>query len=39
MEQADLERAVSAILFAAGESVGAARMAQAIGCGEKEVGS
>lgn len=37
MEQTDLERAVTAILFAAGESVGAARMAQAIGCGEKEV--
>lgn len=37
MEQTDLERAILAILFAAGEPVGAARMAMAAECGEAEV--
>ncbi len=37
MEQTDLERAVLAILFAAGEAVEGKRMAQAIGCEEAEV--
>lgn len=37
MELTDVERAVTAILFAAGECVEARRMATAIGCGEEEV--
>ncbi len=37
MEQTDLERSILAILFAAGEGVGVARMAQAIGCGASEI--
>ncbi len=37
MEMTDLERAILAILFAAGEPVGAARMAAAIECGEAEI--
>ena len=32
MEQSDLQRGVSAILFAAGEPVGAERLADALGC-------
>ncbi len=37
MEQTELERAIFAILFAAGEPVGAARIAQAVPCTEDEV--
>jgi len=37
VEKTDLERAIFAILFAAGEPVGAARIAQAVPCGEDEV--
>ncbi len=37
MEQTELERAIFAILFAAGEQVGAARIAQAVPCAEDEV--
>lgn len=37
MEQTDLERAIAAILFAAGECVGADRIAGAIGCSAEAV--
>ena len=37
MEQTDIQRAIAAILFAAGECVGAQRMAQAIGCETEQI--
>ena len=37
MEQSELERAITAILFAAGEYVDAKRMAEAVGCGVDEI--
>ena len=37
MEQTELERAIEAILFAAGEWVSAGRMAAAVGCSAEEV--
>ena len=37
MERSELQRAVEAILFAAGEPVSAARMAEAIGCDSADV--
>lgn len=37
MEKTELERAIFAILFAAGEPVGASRIAQAVPCAEDEV--
>ena len=37
MDNSDLERAVEAILFAAGEPVGAVRMAGAVGCEVEDI--
>ena len=37
MEQAEIQRAIMAVLFAAGECVGAARLAQALECDVDEI--